>query len=272
MLSKKYAQLLGSILLLFFGIMTISITSVFADNEPSEQETTLQLVANLQQEGTAALLNVDVAFSSPDVEKIFLVIKYHSESELDAVRFPNTCFGEERNFIAHYQNHPKRNEIRIQLVNNRKSEPTCVQISIASLTLVIEDVPEGIEPNDPIFPSIQKARVIGNGTELTPTILPTVVKTGKTNNELVKKQASEFLLFPNITKNSTNVTYYFPEGNGNNWKLYNMSGQMIQEYPVEQDSFSGTQQLDLSNLSNGIYFLEAVTTDQQRLIQKVIKQ
>jgi len=73
----------------------------------------------------------------------------------------------------------------------------------------------------------------------------------------------EFTIFPNPS--SEKITISVPGQNKHNWvRIYNTSGQLLIEKPM----ITNTMQLDLSELANGMYLLEAETEDGFRQVKQ----
>jgi len=267
-ISKKHATLSTIIFVLFFGILTTNTTQAFADGETSEN-TTLDLTTIMQQqEGPKDLINLKLKLSCSNAKSLSLVIKHSGDAKLKDIRFPNSCFGKKNKLITKYKMYPLKSELHIKVIRKNQVSAICNNDIVAKLTLVVDDMPDGIEP---IWPYILNAKVVGDDATITPTITHSG-STGKTNNELVKKQTSMLKLSPSIVKNSTNLTYHFIAGISNIMNLYNITGQLVEQYEINSTAISGTKRLDLTHLPKGVYFLEVIANDKQRFTEKFIKQ
>lgn len=109
---------------------------------------------------------------------------------------------------------------------------------------------------------------IGSNTAFNTLQAVTCPTTPLTTNEIILLKAS---VYPNPTNGMVNVSYNLEKTSKITLRVTNIQGQTIQETTMDKSSGFQTDSIDLSSLSNGMYFI-AITNKIETLTTKVIKE
>ena len=78
-------------------------------------------------------------------------------------------------------------------------------------------------------------------------------------------------LYPNPFNNKITVSLQTQNAKQATFSIYNMMGEMVYSDQESKISSSYTKTIDLCNLSDGVYFFQAVI-DEDRIVRKIVKQ
>ena len=92
---------------------------------------------------------------------------------------------------------------------------------------------------------------------------------GLSENRIDRSQLYLGQNIPNPATNQTSIPYYIPKSGEVNFIITNMVGQTVQTYSLSQPSGNHMLELDLSNMSKGIYYY-TMNFEDNRITNKMV--